>query len=252
MTDRPIIFSGPMVRALLDGRKTMTRRLVTPNSCNFGSAHREFWKHADFARARPDRGFPLNGVHSSGYLHVPCHEDYPPRDEACERCLELGWEGTSHRLYPRVQPGDRLWVRENFARVGSVDPGYPLYAATWRDDARAHKLENIPEKGPKWTPCIHMPRTVSRLTLIVTAVKVERLHAITEEDARAEGIYQRNPGELWSAGGVTAGACPRSGFMMLWKELHGMDAWDANPFVVAISFSVTKQNIDTLPRAEAA
>ncbi|RAV76144.1 hypothetical protein, partial [Aerococcus mictus] len=177
MTIRPIIFSGPMVRALLDGRKTQTRRIeplakigVIPDAIWWSETHNEFrWKAGEIT-------------------------------------------GGGH---PKYRTGDLLWVRENFAYVGGGDPGILLFAATWQDDARrAGCDEPLPVEAPRWTPSIHMTRTISRLTLEVTGVKVERLQGISEEDARAEGAYECENG--WSFGGhPLAGSTARGAFYCL-------------------------------------
>jgi hypothetical protein len=168
MTDRPIIFSGPMVRALLDGRKVMTRRLAAS---------------------------PLR----------------------------------------KCQPGDRLYVRENWRAddFAPDDAGCTIYMA----DAPADALRET--KGViKWRPCIHMPRTRSRLTLIVTATKVERLQDISEANAHDEGAMIEY--------GEGANISERRAFELIWRHLHGVDNWNANPEVVALSFRVEKNNIDAL------
>jgi hypothetical protein len=243
MADRPIIFSAPMVRALLDGRKTMTRRVLTPANAKFGSAPREFWAHADFAKARTD------GVLSSGmYLHVPCHSDEDKNQNIvgvdCFRCDEMGWSTTVHRLWPKVKAGDRFWVRESCRaeELSSDNSDGVRYLA---DDAW-RQIEDRQEAADQWidlfhyrgnsggnvgkiAPPIHMPRWASRLTLTVTGVKVERLAEISEEDAMAEGM---------------TGATPTSQFADLWRALHGPDAWAANPWVCVVSFTVEKRNID--------
>lgn len=167
-----------MVRALLDGRKTMTRRLA--------------WRYASRTSLSGGRCVSTNPM---------MFENPSP------------WQ--------RVKPGERLWVRENFALElqGSgeapIEPKRVMYAAdgkTW--------------DGPT-VPCIHMPRWASRLTLTVTAVKIERLHDISEADKLAEG------------------ATPDRPFGTVWKAIHGEDGWAANPEVVAISFTVERRNIDT-------
>lgn len=179
MTDIPIIFSAPMVRALLDGRKTMTRRI-----------------------ARVVRKSPPGQIGGS--------DTYISRTAWCS-----------------VYPGDRLWVRESFRPVHSGDPSR---GATYRADVNLDQT--------KWKPSIHMPRWASRLTLIVSAAKIERLQAISEADAIAEGvepIFDHGTGN--SSTHVIA-------FEHLWCSLHGSNAWLANPEVVALSFSVIKANID--------
>jgi hypothetical protein len=185
-TDRPIIFSAPMVLALLAGRKLMTRRLATS---------------------------PLR----------------------------------------KCAAGDQLWVRESFA---TTDGLIIRYAAT--DDI--HELR-------KRKPAIHMPRWASRLTLTVTGVKIERLQEISEEDAKAEGVQLPasteghaliNVGARFSALSYVTPRGPdeapddvlrrawtfRAHYAALWDSLHGPGAWEANPEIVAIGFTVEHRNID--------
>lgn len=175
--DRPIIFSAPMVRALLDGRKTMTRRKA--------------WKKEG------ERGFVQWG------------------------------EGPSP--WQRVQPGDRLWVRE--ACMSDPDR-FTIYRADWE---RYNVCDTM-----RWRPSIHMPRWASRLTLTVTAVRVERLQEISCADAIAEGIAPAANSQTIDCDTPD----PRDEFHALWDRLHGEGAWDANPEVVAITFAVRKGNID--------
>jgi len=212
MTDHPIIFSGPMVRALLDGRKTMTRRL-----------------------AFDKKGRPTTW--SKILLAMQQQRELEERIKA-------------------IRPGDRLWVREAFA-FASIAPivstiDNPM--AVWREgDGRT-------DYGGPWKPSIHMPRRASRLTLVVTATKLERLQDISEADAIAEGVVKNEPSgdgllctyvpglpeaELLCADGVSAGLV----FGRLWRHLHGPESWDANPEVVAISFTVHKTNIDQMKEA---
>ena len=220
MADRPIIFSAPMILALLAGRKTQTRRLVPqpPAECGINyMLGEESW--------------------------LPIEERTPVR-----RTFEA-WTGPlfqkrpaghlcgSFDITPRFQPRDRLYVRENWKPHSSfagmkprdIPVGDVFYMA---DDAYA------PSNTP-WVPCIHMPRWASRLTLIVEAVKVERLQDISEEDALAEGC----PAQTYEA---LAGMEARGWYRDLWDSLHGTGAWDANPWVVALTFSVHRANIDAL------
>lgn len=146
--ERPILFSGPMVRAIFDGKKTQTRRVVKPQFQQmWGSGVR--WNDSVFS------------------LHVDIKE--PDGQWKWIRC-------------PYGKAGDRLWVRETFAtsqdNPGMSEPGV-VYRAT---DPDWSEME-----GFKWKPSIFMPRAASRITLEITDITVERLNDITGKDARAEG-----------------------------------------------------------------
>lgn len=234
--DRPIIFSRPMVKALLEGRKTQTRRILKPQPVPF--------KHDDGKEC------------DVGLLHI---EGAP-----CPR-VTLGRVVIDQEV--RYAIGDRLWVRENFAHVGTCDPGFLTYQATYPDDLKPFGIENVPatlkEAGYKWKPCIHMPRAISRLTLIVTGVKVERVQDISNEDAIAEGVgnwragWSQKEAALAFLRGTEAAVETREGtvaqrlFYLLWTTINGEESWKKNPFVVAITFRIIKANIDA-PEARAA
>ena len=196
--DLPIMFSAPMVLALLAGRKTQTRRLATS---------------------------PL----------------------------------------ARAEPGDRLWVRENFwhapAHMGfdrthgahghvaySAGPGMTADA---EDRARAY--------GVKQRPSIRMPRWASRLTLVVTEVRRQSLVDITDADALAEGVVEvRQPDRDGYRHFAVPGTVdrewptPRAAFAGLWERLHGPQSWMAETWVVALSFTVHRVNIDQMEVSDAA
>jgi hypothetical protein len=222
MTDLPIIFSGSMVRALLQGCKTMTRRILKPQPIPF----------------------EIDGKECDVTL---THTEGDPRPR-----VALGRVITRQEI--RFAAGDRLWVRENFAYVGTSDPGFLTYQATYPDDLSGIGLENVPptlkEAGYKWMSCIHMPRKLSRLTLIVSAVKVERLQNISLQDVWAEGCEVR---QFWLFGsdGPQRQKIGAAVYGNLWSDLHGRESWDANPFVVAITFHIIKANIDA-PEARVA
>ncbi len=216
MKDQPIIFSAPMIRALLGGCKTMTRRMA--------------WREvADF------------GMRSAAML-----------DKEGKSWARTPWQ--------RVKPGDRLWVRENLAVMGNW--------GVWHDasgvPASGQFLDDIDPRGraileryapteatdSARIPSIHMPRWASRLTLVVTATKIERLQDISESDAQAEGMpmpYIGDGDPPFTEQATTVSR--RMQFRNLWKLLHGDASWDDNPEVVAFTFTVNKQNIDTLGKA---
>lgn len=254
MSVRPIIMSAPMVVALLEGRKTQTRRLVTPRSSEFGSVPNGkltalYWQHADWERAWPDRGFPDppgSATYRHAYLHVPCHDD-DEGTKPCKVCEERGWAGTTHRLYPRAEPGDRLWVKETYAEVAEG-----RLAVFWADypECVPEHFENLPKTTEiKWRSSLLMPRRCSRLTLEVEAVRIERLHDISREDAAAEGLvklpasgrYVIKKGDQY-LGSVSRD--PREVYSWLWERINGEGSWDENPLVVVITFKVHRGNVD--------
>lgn len=196
MKERGILFSAPMVRALLAGTKTQTRREVKPQPTHFV-------------------GGP--GV-------IDSHGKPVPRAPAIE-------DGVSSReiLCPYGVPGDRLWVRETWAhhvqaQSAERDEDGPFVYAADGSSALQYRLQT------KWTPGIHMFRWASRITLEITDVRVERLQDISEGDLAAEGIQ-----ELIDAG-VDHDGTPRDTYLTLWENLNGAGSRAANPFVWVLSF----------------
>ncbi len=189
--ERPILFSAPLVRAILEGRKTVTRRAVK---------------------------FP-----------------FIDRAVGCELSgNEIGPEEIRNNC-PYGVPGQRLWVRETWARVGNDDPGYLTFGATY-PSCLPPELENIPPASQiRWKPSIHMFRRDSRILLEITEVRVERLQDITYEQAAAEGVH-RGPLREWCASDE-GGAChkyPVPAFRDLWQSVGG--DWNANPWVWVVEF----------------
>lgn len=222
MADRPILFSAPMIRALLDGRKTMTRRVLYP-------------------QPQPDMGFI--GI-------------YAPRLTAV-----FGYEtpDADLKVSLRYMPGDRLWVRE---ALDMGHGPYPLCTATYVADSypvdlRApHALAWVESRKRSAVPSIHMPRWASRITLTVTEVRVQRLQDISEADAVAEGAYRGKHSGRYADDYFTmaiAGiwfASARGWYADLWDRLNASRApWASNPWVVAISFETTLGNIDAMREA---
>jgi len=160
--------------------------------------------------------------------------------------------------------GDRLWVRESCAFVGSVDPQWVLYRASgYARECRRHGFDLPYPPEPKWRPSIHMSRGASRLTLTVTGVRVERVQDISAADATAEGLAMRGKGGskckygipdrdgqpgnedhgwLWQDWCID----PRNAFGWLWNSIYEARGygWAENPWVVALTFTVSKHNID--------
>jgi hypothetical protein len=212
MKERPIIFNADMVRAVLDGRKTQTRRMLTPHHLKM-----------------------INAAASAG-------ECYP---------LESGNQQPNSQSYYREwcqygAVGDRLWVRETWmpdaprdGTWGDVEffgcKGSPLSMIPERYRTPEHCIHRASWDGQEmvgWTPSIHMPRWASRITLEITGVRVERLNSMTESDALAEGCHGGHdsiPGYMYSA-------TPHEHFHHVWQSIYGDDSWQANPWVWVIEF----------------
>lgn len=183
-----MLFSGPMVRAILAGRKTQTRRF-----CKLNPAYCERWK-----------------------------------DEPAEM-----WA----RECPYGKPGDRLWVRETF--VIEEAKAVPHYRATEPEPHLVPMDADAFDDRTRWRPSIYMPRWASRITLELTQVRVERLQAIGEDDARAEGILFDEHLGGWcydeEGRGFHGGSAVRA-YEALWCAIHGPASWAANPWVWALTF----------------
>jgi hypothetical protein len=186
MNERPILFSAPMVRAILAGTKTQTRRVVNPQPCG---------------------GF---AVIELGILSAAAVTD---SRGALIRC-------------PYGKSGDRLWVRETWRPTGVCAGQWTsvYYRADKAQIDRPYFYPNLVKGG--WRPAIHMPRAACRLMLEVTAVRVERLQEITEDDARAEGISAPTSGSF------------RGGYAILWDSLNAKRGfgWATNPWVWVVTF----------------
>lgn len=222
MAERPILFSAPMVRALLDGSKSQTRRLVAPaNSLVDGEGYRA-WPHLDFDGSEWVDAGPSPAGNPGPYLKV-ANIDGERR----------------HRVYSRIQVGDVLWVKETFAsnaQIG-VHPADAsiVYRATDPDWSECGAW--------RWKPSIFMRRAESRITLRVTSVRVERLQDISEADARAEGacelpLQEGAPGAWWRVPGTGMGPhrSARAAFKALWESINGAESWAANPWVWVVGF----------------
>ena len=243
MSDRPIIFSATMIRALLDGRKRQTRRILKPQPFASGYYEGEIdvTKVGQSHMGGPSWRFNAQAVGVGAIL-----------EEWAE---------------PRFAVGDRLWVRET-ARAEELTDGTDgvRYAA----DEAFIKIENSAEAADRWgglfayrgkrgasVPSIHMPRWASRLTLIVDDVKLERLQDISEEDAVAEGAYvakaSRRVADDYATKAIAGHwfATARGWYRDLWSRIHGSEAWDRNPWVVAVTFRTVTANI-AAPEARAA
>ncbi|GHG79830.1 hypothetical protein [Comamonas sp. JC664] len=210
MAERPILFSGPMVQAILAGRKTVTRRVLKPQPEQSDIIAAWRWYGRTFAG-----GWSLTGTPPAAML---------------KDC-------------PYGQPGDQLWLRETWALEDcGADGERVVYradrAAAWRATlGDFHYLSSDYEPG-RWRPSIHMPRWASRLMLNVVSIRAERLHAITEEDARAEGVEPdaKYPSRWKNYLGDVSVPDAVDSFMTLWMSINGIESWDANPWVWRVEF----------------
>jgi hypothetical protein len=219
-----------MIRALLAGTKTQTRRAIkgVPS-----------WDH--YGRDIMDWG--LSGIHQ---------ETYDPSDpiEGTDRWhldVQTDVDDHSRRVIrcPYGQPGDLLYVRETWASDGQG--GVRYYATDDVHDLRRKRVS------------IHMPRWASRLTLEITDVRVERLQDISEADAEAEGVREPSLGDgltvfAQNGGGFIprADAPPLLLWEALWRRINGDESWSANPWCWALSFKVHRANVDQVLAERAA
>lgn len=239
MKERPILFNDEMVRALLDGRKTQTRRIVKPQpevSTTRAMGPNKYRDHVQF-----------------------CTEGMSDRGGCSVDGLRVN--------NPYGQPGDRLWVRETWARYNIDQESHDMaYRATTPAD--------WPVDG-RWRPSVHMPRWASRILLEIVSVRVERLNSISEEDAEAEGAFFTDYGRQCFHRGALTGAknCPeaddhhpqRSGwataptkhadqclpsacmaFAKLWESISGAGSWGESPWVWVVEFKRAEGNRESV------
>lgn len=249
--EKPILFSAPMIRALLDGRKTQTRRVVDLRRVLSPAQKKIGFQQCDdpalYRRSTLVAGVPR--------LCIPVRH---PNDAS------IPWaECSAECLYCPYEVGMRLWVRETWG-VTTCSRG--KVCVRWKADGRlCHALAEENGEGDlcgyaeeckhepweealaahRWRPSIHMPRWASRITLEVTDVRVERVQDISEEDALAEGC----PGEnvCWKSPYIVGphtddGLLPSEQFAELWDSINGDRpgcSWADNPWTWAISFKRT-------------
>lgn len=205
MKERPIIFSAPMVRAILEGRKTQTRRIVKPH--------------------------PEDGMKFGGWI----------TDSTVSRNIGTAFffhgespvfaQKNHHAKCPYGEPGDRLWVRESFRLYdSSIECAcYDYCSCASYDKKPIYRADSQCDDDNKWKPSIYIPRWASRINLIVKSVRVERLQEITEDDAIAEGEVAITGMDLSA----------RDMYSALWDDLNEKRApWDSNPWVWVIEFEV--------------
>jgi len=201
--ERPILFSGEMVRAILEGRKTQTRRMVKPQP-------KGFW------------GDPNNCI-AGGVLQAICHDP---------NARNMGKISDKYIRVPYGVPGDRLWVRETWQVFEHEDVAIDELRRRYRDGQLAgelvYKADDPNEAVERWRSGLHLPREFSRITLGVTGVRVERLQEISEADCAAEGIATEFHG--MPVGGL------RWEYAAIWDRINGAGSWDANPWVWVVEF----------------
>jgi len=220
MKTKPILFSGPMVRAILEGRKTQTRRIIKPQPDKIYEDGRPYWN--------------IGGIR------------WP-------KC-------------PYGEAGDLLWVRENWHTLQKWDDIKPSLMAN--DIDKIDYQADGYKRNPFWAwgkirPSIFMPRAFNRITLAVTNIRVERLQAISESDAQAEGVHKvkiKNWNDVYIAGNHPPGMVdieqpnssdPIHTFMELWQSINGPDSWDTNPWLWVVDFEPHICNVDEYIKKEA-
>lgn len=236
MIELPILFSAPMVRAILSGQKTVTRRVVKVPQ--IPEATTEF-------EGSPDHAFSAVAQrHRRWGFCVFGETERAVADQLASYC-------------PYGKPGDRLWVREAWLPDPDRDhdawDDHHCTAYEW--DGCGGKIKDVPPAMQKpehciyregwsgtdliWRPSIHMPRWASRILLEVTAVRVERLREISEEQARSEGISPLSTGRFHCGhdeeGQITSKS-PVTAFAWLWGSINGEGSWAENPWVWVVEF----------------
>ena len=227
MKERPILFSAPMVRALLDGRKTQTRRVAKFTDAGY---LKEPCGHRRWHRGDPDavQACPFGGIGDRLWVR--------------ETWKFTGWSGDGEPwIHYRADDKQVFIDGRNIPETWGE-----LLMDVWSVLSAEDNFQ-IDQKAAdrKWRPSIHMPRWASRITLEVTGVRVERLQEISEDDAKAEGVEPWVIGDGWREYGLppsveAAGTHPlrsaRDSFASLWESINGPGSWEANPFVWVIEF----------------
>ena len=249
IADLPILYSPSMILALDQGRKTQTRRALSPRNTRYNGYPWPpgRWDELDWPNAFIDSG-PSPAGNPGPYLKVP----FPAQQ-------------TVHRIYPLYHPGMRLWVRETcfiygaWRQHGTQQDGKPAWR--FQPDDQRQVVFSQPLYQPQdrtqlayWRRnSIHMPRWASRFTQTITAVRLQRLQEISEADALAEGIVssQRaiSPSQavrcFWDyLNGAPNYTDPRSSYASLWEKINGPGSCDADPWIVALTLETGRKNID--------
>lgn len=204
MKERGILFRAEMVRAILAGQKTQTRRMVKWDALT-ESNYSNSW-------------LPKQG-HSAGAASVYFYNHTNDNETRAIKC-------------PYGKVGDRLWVRETFGQLQDEDGAGYVYRANIQDTEKDFIRQ-------PWKPSLFMPRAASRITLEITDISVERLNDISEADAIAEGV-EKWPDGNFRAYGKHAGKYKRAvdSYASLWESINGEGSWDLNPWTWAIAFKM--------------
>lgn len=200
MKERPVLFNGAMVRAILDGRKTQTRRIVK------------------------QKYLPWLENTVTNFLSGKWNQRPLPYGKPGDRMwVRETWQGPVLDEEQQEQ-----WREDGPGRFKK--PEFCVYRAT-------DTLNAVDEDGKElcWRPSIHMPRWASRIDLEITGVRVERLQDISEADALAEGVMQQ-PGGWFSSAEWQSATSARAAYALLWESINGTGSWDANPWVWVIDF----------------
>lgn len=221
MSERPILFSSPMVRALLVGTKTQTRRVVKlPTKGEY--VYRGGWEPTTIG------GGSAFTIARDG-SHVPAKE-----------CVAIWNQTTGTCIAAPYQVGDKLWVREAWrahstfdAEKGAPPEGTKVF----------YIADGAYEPKSRYRHARFMPRWASRLTLEVTDVRVERLRDITKQNAIDEGLISRGREydiDLFGFDGDSRKGSAVSAYAALWESINGEGSWAANPWVVALTFTIER------------
>lgn len=223
----PILFSTPMVQAILEGRKRQTRRLIPDY-------------FTDFFKAEIIKDPELCDQEALEYNEIKPKQHYG---------LFASFDSGEEHLKSRWQPGDILWVRETWSCISYLNPDNTEYKYFYRADGG--------ENFSKWKPSIHMPKDACRLFLKVISVRVERLQDISEEDAITEGVLDMFYGKGIAGNAFFNYMDKRGGwdcvaddaihsYKTLWQKINGLNSWDENPWVWVIEFEQVEKPKDFL------
>ncbi|RTX65052.1 hypothetical protein DZA20_03345 [Pseudomonas aeruginosa] len=218
MKERPILFSGPMVRAILEGRKTVTRRVVKPQP--------------DFLGSMVDPNTPFETLDAGLHARITC-----PYGEPGDRLwVRETWTDVNMCGAPALAYRADEDIRDLMEEPGFLDDR----GAFNYDDPRVKPYPfacwYAELDQARWRPSIHMPRWASRILLEITAVRVERLQDISEKQALAEGVELEGEGVCWAGAAGTASDSPVESFRLLWELINGAGSWNATPWVWAVEF----------------